>query len=94
VVTNSTSNRRPGLVTLTFDGELDPSSFARFATHRAARLDLALRIELVSEQTATLTVQGQDDLVDAFEAACSLGPSDCLVSVVVRHHHGDRTGRR
>ncbi|TYC59007.1 hypothetical protein FMN50_08685 [Rhodobacterales bacterium] len=35
---------------------------------------------LSSDETAiSLAVEGQVDLVDAFEMACSLGPHDCIV---------------
>jgi hypothetical protein len=70
--------------TLTFDGELARPSFTDFAAARARRLDLALVMGPIRPGSITMSVRGQHDLVDAFEAACTLGPSDCLVREVTR----------
>jgi hypothetical protein len=70
--------------TLTFDGELARPSFTAFAAARASRLDLALVFGPIRTGSITVSVRGQRDLVDAFEAACTLGPSDCLVREVTR----------
>jgi hypothetical protein len=70
--------------TLTFDGELARPSFTAFAAARARRLDLALVFGPIHAGSITVSVRGQRDLVDAFEAACTLGPSDCLVREVTR----------
>jgi len=66
-------------VTLVFAGRLRPESFAGFVAHRAGRLALPFRLESLDSARAVVTVAGQADLVDAFEIACSLGPTDCLV---------------
>jgi acylphosphatase len=70
--------------TLTFDGELPRPSFTAFAAARARRLDLDLVFWPIRAGSITVSVRGQRDLVDAFEAACTLGPSDCLVRGVTR----------
>ena len=71
-------------VILTFSGGLTPDSFVAFARHRAARLDLPLAELSCSADAVALAVEGQTDLVDAFEMACSLGPHDCIVLDVER----------
>ncbi len=67
-----------------FTGRFEPASFADFAAHRAARLMLDLAVEAAGEDRVVLSVGGQEELVDAFEMACSLGPIDCLVADVER----------
>jgi hypothetical protein len=70
--------------TFTFSGQLNPASFARFARHRAARLDLALELGEFRNAEARLSVDGDPDLIDMFEMAMSLGPHDCIVFDVAR----------
>lgn len=70
--------------TMVFTGSFLPDRFAAFAEHRARRLDLALRLGGLTTGAITVTVEGEPDLVDAFEMACSLGPIDCLVLDVRR----------
>lgn len=72
-------------VTFVFSGRFEPASFADFALHRVARLALHAGPPDLRPDRVRITVSGQDDLVDAFEVACSLGPIDCLVEDVVRH---------
>lgn len=74
--------------TFTFTGQLDPASFADFARHRAARLNLALELGEFRERRARLAVTGSPDLVDMFEMAMSLGPHDCIVLDVIRGAEG------
>ncbi len=71
-------------VTFTFQGDLPVSSFAEFAQHRAKRLSLDLDTIAQNSNNATLRVKGPTDLVDAFEMAMSLGPTDCIVQDVRR----------
>jgi len=71
-------------VTFLFSGRFDPTSFAEFARHRAARLSLKATSIDPSSDRISVTVAGPADLIDAFEMACSLGPIDCLVEDVVR----------
>ena len=70
--------------TIVFTGALQPAQFASFAEHRARRLDLVLQLGASSADAITVKVEGEPDLVDAFEMACSLGPIDCLVLDVER----------
>ena len=71
-------------VTFVFSGRFEPASFADFARHRVARLALDASAPDLRSDRVRITVSGQDDLVDAFEVACSLGPIDCLVDDIVR----------
>lgn len=68
----------------TFRGQIDCDSFAEFALHRASRLDIEIQVGACDASSATLSVRGQEALVDAFEMACSLGPYDCIVLDVER----------
>lgn len=67
-----------------FIGDIACESFIEFARHRAARLDLALVVGACDGGRATVRVTGQEALVDMFEMACSLGPSDCIIREVSR----------
>lgn len=67
-----------------FRGRFDCESFEEFARHRAARLDLEILVGACDAGSATLSVKGQEALVDMFEMACSLGPYDCVVLDVER----------
>ena len=71
-------------VTFVFNGRFGPS-FVDFARHRVARLALDAGAPELRADRVRITVSGQDDLVDAFEMACSLGPIDCLVDDIVRY---------
>lgn len=70
--------------TLVFTGRFHPDSFADFVRHRADRLSIEARIAANDGLRLEVAVSGQEDLVDAFEMACSLGPIDCLVLDVNR----------
>jgi hypothetical protein len=67
-----------------FIGEIACESFIEFTRHRAARLDLVLVVGACDARRATMRVSGQEALVDMFEMACSLGPSDCIIREVTR----------
>jgi hypothetical protein len=69
---------------ITFRGQLHNESFTEFALHRASRLALEINIGECSETFAVISVRGQEDLVDAFEMACSLGPYDCIIRDIKR----------
>ena len=71
-------------VTFVFSGQFGPS-FVDFARHRVARLALDAGAPDLRPDRVRITVSGQDDLVDAFEVACSLGPIDCLVDDIARY---------
>ncbi len=68
----------------TFRGQMVCESFTEFALHRARRLDLEIDLGACDSSSATLSVKGQEDLVDAFEMACSLGPYDCIILDIER----------
>jgi hypothetical protein len=65
--------------TVVFHGRFRTESFLEFVRHRAERLLLRAGIEMAAQDRIEVSVIGADDLVDAFELACSLGPIDCLV---------------
>jgi hypothetical protein len=67
-----------------FRGQMVRDSFIEFALHRAHRLDLDIEMGACDAMSATLAVKGQNDLVDAFEMACSLGPYDCIILDIER----------
>ncbi len=85
-VGNFAQTRRTGMTTVAFlfTGRFDIGSFVAFVGHRAARLSLDARASDTGPERIRITVSGQDDLVDAFEMACSLGPIDCLVDDIRR----------
>jgi acylphosphatase len=62
-----------------FRGQFRTESFLEFVRHRAERLALHAAIEMVAPDRIEVSVAGADELLDAFELACSLGPIDCLV---------------
>lgn len=70
--------------TMVFHGVFAPESFAEFMRHRAARLSIAARPRRLEDARIEVEVEGDADLVDMFEMACSLGPLDCLVLDVER----------
>ena len=71
-------------VIFTFSGQMVADSFVAFARHRAEKLDLPLAVLASDDSSVALAVDGQVDLVDAFDIACSLGPHDCIVLDVAR----------
>jgi acylphosphatase len=77
------------LAMLVFDGRFQPESFCEFVWHRAKRLALRADVRLVSTTRMEVSVAGAEELIDAFELACSLGPIDCLV----RDHHRISAGK-
>lgn len=72
---------------MVFRGVFAPESFAEFMRHRAARLSIAARPRRLEDARIEVEVEGDADLVDMFEMACSLGPIDCLVIEVERVGH-------
>ncbi|BCH56453.1 hypothetical protein ACQZ61_02005 [Agrobacterium vitis] len=71
-------------VNLVFEGDFNCQSFLNFVRHRAGRLDIGFDVEACSENRVAVCVIGQEALVDMFEMACSLGPTDCIVRDVWR----------
>lgn len=78
------TERSRGVATLVFTGRFRPSSFRAFAEHRAELLDLDAAFPALGAERVVVSLAGQDDFIDAFEMACSLGPIDCLVLDVER----------
>ena len=70
--------------TFVFVGRFEPGSFVEFVHHRARRLALRAGIGSTSQDRIEVSVSGEVDLIDAFELACSLGPTDCLVLDIFR----------
>jgi acylphosphatase len=66
-------------LTLVFHGRFKTESFLEFVRHRAERLALRANIGTVTPNRIEISVAGDEELLDAFELACSLGPIDCLV---------------
>jgi len=66
--------------TLIFLGRFHTESFLDFVRHRAARLALRTVIRAVASDRIEVSVSGENDLLDAFEVACGLGPIDCVVT--------------
>ena len=56
-------------VIFTFSGRIVPDSFVAFARHRAKKLDLPLAVLACDDSSVALAVDGQADLVDAFDMA-------------------------
>jgi acylphosphatase len=65
--------------TLVFHGRFQVESFLDFVRHRAERLALHAGIGTVTDDRIEVSVAGDEELLDAFELACSLGPIDCIV---------------
>lgn len=82
--TQTNVQERTGGQSFLFEGRLNAASFAEFARHRAARLNLDLAIQAHTDRAMQLSVQGAPDLIDMFEMAMSLGPQDCIVLDVIR----------
>jgi acylphosphatase len=82
--------------TVVFHGRFRTESFLEFVRHRAERLALRAFIEMVAPDRIEVSVTGAEELVDAFELACSLGPIDCLVvdHRRVRTDHSREAARR
>lgn len=67
------------VATFVFHGRFRVESFLDFIRHRADRLALHAGIGMVTEDRIEVSVAGDEELLDAFELACSLGPIDCIV---------------
>ncbi len=69
---------------IVFTGQFEPESFAAFVRHRAARLDLQATVLAGGLDRIVVAVSGGSEMIEAFEMACSLGPTSCLVRDVSR----------
>ena len=70
------------LLTLVLTGRLDPDTFCDFITHRAEILDVDAAVLVAGPTRIVVRVQGQRDLVGAFEIACELAPRDSVVQSI------------
>ena len=75
-------------VEMVFLGDFEPESFAEFMRHRAGRLSFSAVAGRIDATRVDVAVEGEPDLVDMFEMACSLGPIDCLVREAYRQGQG------
>ncbi len=65
-------------------GQLADDGFLDWIGHRARLLDLGAEILRLSPGAIRVTVSGPAALIDAMEAACSLGPASVLVDRIER----------
>lgn len=72
------------VVQFIFMGRFVPESFIEFMQHRIGRLSLDSSFGRVGPERIEVEVGGDEDLIDMFEMACSLGPIDCLVVDIYR----------
>ncbi len=73
-----------GPVPLLITGEVADDGFLGWIRHRAALLDLDAAVTRLSPREIRVTVEGPEPLVEAMEAACSLGPAGVLVDRIER----------
>ncbi|WP_172330609.1 acylphosphatase [Mangrovicoccus sp. HB161399] len=77
-----------GPVPLLITGEVADDGYLDWIRHRARILDLPAVIARLSPREIRVTVEGPEPLVEAMEAACSLGPSSVLVDRIEREEAG------
>ena len=65
-------------------GNTVPVVFLPWIVRHAGRLGVSLTVDEASCDCIQFTVQGQADLLDAMEMACSLGPVDVWVERIDR----------
>jgi len=70
--------------TLKFElsGALDRTTLPDWVCHRARRLGLGGRVRWNTNGSLEVTVSGPDELIEAMELACSLGPSTSQIDKV------------
>lgn len=61
-----------------FHGQFDVSTFSDWIRHRATKLGLTGRLLTAQPNHISLEVSGPEELLNAMEVACSLGPINCL----------------
>ena len=69
---------------LTLRGELQSATFLPWIARYCTRLGLTCRTLQADPTEAVFEVEGQADLIDAFEVACLLGPYDVWVETITR----------
>ncbi|WP_138472633.1 acylphosphatase [Poseidonocella sp. HB161398] len=75
-------------VPLLITGALEDDGFLDWIRHRAHLLDLDISVARLSPRQIRVSVAGPAPLVDAMEAACSLGPASVLVDRIDRPEAG------
>lgn len=73
---------------LIIHGSLAAEDFPEWIIHRALRLGLRGGIVQISDQIIEILVAGPNELVDAMEVACSLGPTSVQVERIDRTPSG------
>lgn len=66
-------------------GELASPSFLPWMERHSARLGLSCAPIHTGDVRVEVRVEGQTDLIDAFEVGCLLGPYDVWVERIERH---------
>lgn len=72
---------------LTLRGDLRSDTVIPWIVHRGQLLNLAGWVWRADPGQIELALWGPQDLLDAMEAACSLGPMDVLVETIERAPH-------
>lgn len=65
-------------------GDLQSAAFVPWVQRHGRRLGLSCEAIYVDTKTAVFKVNGQADLIDAFEVGCLLGPIDAWVETITR----------
>ncbi|WP_436399225.1 acylphosphatase [Roseobacter sp. S98] len=69
---------------LTLSGRLSAQTILPWILHRGQLLDLNGWVERKDEGTLFIVLAGPEALIDAMEAACSLGPAEAMVETITR----------
>ncbi len=75
-------------VPLLICGDVGDDGFLGWIRHRAELLDLDAAVTRLSPREIRVAVAGPEPLVEAMEAACSLGPASVLVDRIDRGEPG------
>ncbi|MDP0926512.1 hypothetical protein Q0601_04965 [Paracoccus onubensis] len=67
---------------ISLEGSLNTESCLAMASHFARRLSLSSTIANATPSRITLTLTGDERLIDMFEIACWLGPDDVNVDTI------------
>lgn len=65
-------------------GDLVRETLPHWVEHRAAKLGLTGWVKWNDTNQLQIVVTGPEDLIDAFEIACSLGPFDSQIEQTLR----------
>lgn len=69
---------------LTIKGELQSATFLPWVERHGHRLGLSIKVIYADPRTTVFKVDGQADLIDAFEIGCLLGPINAWVETITR----------